>query len=127
MADLDVMEADRSFISGPDHTPDCSSLCIIIAAHVHMSFMAPHLTSLPVSSRRGLDDLAWAIDRDGIAAHQRRGASPSLARPAAPASARCSTNVLLDDALPGPVRERAFGQLAMWLAHAPAAVVAMAA
>ncbi len=91
-----------------------------------MFFMAPHLTSLPVSSRRGLADRAWAIDRDGIAAHQPEGFA--VARSARRAGIRpVLANVLLDDALPGPVRERAFGLLAMWLAHAPAAVVAMAA
>jgi hypothetical protein len=88
--------------------------------------MAPHLLPSSVSSLRGLDDLAWAIDRDGICAH--RAEVDRLARSARRAGIRpVLTNVLLDDELPDAVRERAFGLLAVSLAHAPAAVVAMAA
>lgn len=88
--------------------------------------MAPHLITSSVSSPDGLDDLAWAIDRDGIAAHLAEvGAVAQTARRAGVRPVL--TNVLLDDRLPEPVRERAFGLLAMTLAQTPVVHLSAAA
>jgi hypothetical protein len=81
--------------------------------------MAPQLTSIPVLSRRALltlDDLAWAIDRDGIAAHE--AAVSQIVAVAADHGVRpVLVAVLRNDALPASVRERAFGLLALALAR----------
>ena len=81
--------------------------------------MALQLTPIPVMSRRAvvaLDDLAWAIDRDGIAAHE-AGVRAIVALAEDHGLRPVLTEVLRDPASPAPVRERAFGLLAVSLAR----------
>ncbi|MEO5899889.1 MAG: hypothetical protein ABIR68_07110 [Ilumatobacteraceae bacterium] len=74
--------------------------------------MAP--TTSPTSPA-SLDDLAWAISFDGIAAHDAE--VREVAAAARQAGVRpVAASVLADDNLPAPVRERAFGLVAMALA-----------
>ena len=74
--------------------------------------MAPTTT---LTSPASLDDLAWAISFDGIAAHDAE--VREVAAAAREAGVRpVAASVLADDHLPAPVRERAFGLVAMALA-----------
>ena len=66
-----------------------------------------------------LDALAWAIDADGLAAHE--GAAHRVAQLAADAAvAPTLVEVLRDTHMPAPVRERAFGLVALALARVAA-------
>ena len=88
--------------------------------------MAPQLTSIPHLSHRALvslDDLAWAIDRDGIANHE-----AAVTEMAAIAEDHDVCAVLVgavrDRTLTDATRERAFGLLAMSLARSVGGVLA---
>lgn len=63
-----------------------------------------------------LDALAWAIDADGLVAHEAAAAEVAeLATEAAVSPAL--VQVLSDTGLPVPVRERAFGHIVVALAR----------
>jgi hypothetical protein len=66
-----------------------------------------------------LNELARAIDSDGLALHQ--DAAEAVARQARDSGVRSSlVGVLADRSNPAPVRERAFGKVVNLLAHADA-------
>jgi hypothetical protein len=63
-----------------------------------------------------LDDIALTIDRDGVAALDRHVIDDVLALAAASGASPVLAEVLADELEPAPVRERAFGLLAMQIA-----------
>jgi hypothetical protein len=60
-----------------------------------------------------LDDIAFTIDREGFDALDRSVVDQVLALAAAASASPVLADVLGDDTEPAPVRERAFGLLAM--------------
>jgi hypothetical protein len=97
-------------ISITDHHERGSSLI--------MSLNRPYpdgMTSTTSSTSR-LDDIAVAIDREGVAALDRPVIDDVLALAAARGASPVLAEVFADELEPAPVRERAFGLLAMQIA-----------
>ncbi|MFN8051610.1 MAG: hypothetical protein U0Q22_09255 [Acidimicrobiales bacterium] len=71
-------------------------------------------------SNNELNQVAWAIDADGIARHE--DAASAVVRQARTAGVTSPlVDVLADLSVPAPVRERAFGKVAHAIAHAATA------
>lgn len=69
-----------------------------------------------IYSRNELNQLAWAIDADGVERHE--GATQVVADQARRAGVSSSlVEVLADASMPAPVRERAFGKVVHAMAH----------
>ena len=70
-------------------------------------------TTSTMSPAGRLDDIAVTIDREGVEALDHHVVDEVLALATAAGASPVLTEVFADDAEPAPVRERAFGLLAM--------------
>lgn len=71
-------------------------------------------------STAALNELAWAIDADGIGVHE-AAAAAVVEQARALGLGNPSVDVLADHQVPVPVRERAFGKVVNAIVHAEAA------